>query len=360
MFRIWMLPAREGDCLWIEYGDADRPHRILIDGGKGATHKEVRRRLEALDPADRRLELAVVTHVDADHIEGLLSLLEKPVDGTTYGDIWFNGWRHMPGSDYQSFGPVQGERLTKLLLDEELPWNRLFQGGAVRLPDDETLPGFRLPGGMQLTLLSPGIEELRALEPVWVKKCAENGLDPAAVEPGDPVPPGYQPMGPIDVEQLAATDTDPDDSEANGASIALLAEYEGHSVLLAGDAHAPVLRRSLDLLAADGERLAMTALKLPHHASQSNVRAELLERVDAAWHLVSSNGARHHHPDRVAIARVLIHETGPKKILFNYRTKYTRIWDDPDLVGEYDGEVYLPDDGEEGIGLDLVTGDVLR
>ena len=34
IFRIDMLPAREGDCLWIEYGDPDHLNRMLVDGGR--------------------------------------------------------------------------------------------------------------------------------------------------------------------------------------------------------------------------------------------------------------------------------------------------------------------------------------
>ena len=34
MFRLEVLPARYGDCLWIEYGDAAAPRRILIDGAR--------------------------------------------------------------------------------------------------------------------------------------------------------------------------------------------------------------------------------------------------------------------------------------------------------------------------------------
>jgi len=33
MLRIEMLPARNGDALWIEYGDAESPRRIIVDGG---------------------------------------------------------------------------------------------------------------------------------------------------------------------------------------------------------------------------------------------------------------------------------------------------------------------------------------
>ena len=76
-FRIDMLPARRGDCLWIEYGDPTQPHRLLIDGGTGGTRRTIAKRLRDLPPDQRRLDLLVITHVDADHIAGMLELLER-------------------------------------------------------------------------------------------------------------------------------------------------------------------------------------------------------------------------------------------------------------------------------------------
>ena len=37
LFRVEMLPARQGDCLWIEWGDAQHPYRALIDAGTPGT-----------------------------------------------------------------------------------------------------------------------------------------------------------------------------------------------------------------------------------------------------------------------------------------------------------------------------------
>ena len=70
MFRIEMLPAAHGDCLWIEYGSGARVHRILIDGGPAHAYPALRERILHLPADARRFELLVITHIDADHIEG--------------------------------------------------------------------------------------------------------------------------------------------------------------------------------------------------------------------------------------------------------------------------------------------------
>jgi glyoxylase-like metal-dependent hydrolase (beta-lactamase superfamily II) len=38
----------------------------------------------------------VVSHIDADHIGGVIELLEDTALGVSFGDIWFNGYRHLP------------------------------------------------------------------------------------------------------------------------------------------------------------------------------------------------------------------------------------------------------------------------
>ena len=71
MFNIEMLPANEGDALWIEYGPDHGPvHRVLIDCGRKKAYREVRARLDAAAAQGRELDfdLFVLTHVDADHI----------------------------------------------------------------------------------------------------------------------------------------------------------------------------------------------------------------------------------------------------------------------------------------------------
>jgi glyoxylase-like metal-dependent hydrolase (beta-lactamase superfamily II) len=79
-FTIEMLPARQGDALWIEYGDSAHPRRALIDAGTPETWDVVRPKIEQLAPAERRFELLVVSHIDLDHIGGVLPLLAAAKD----------------------------------------------------------------------------------------------------------------------------------------------------------------------------------------------------------------------------------------------------------------------------------------
>ncbi|UCE28366.1 MAG: MBL fold metallo-hydrolase, partial [Candidatus Coatesbacteria bacterium] len=122
-----MLPARHGDCIWIEYGDPQKPSRLLIDGGTAGTYKAIRKRLKALETDERHFELLIVTHIDIDHINGILKLLGDQKVKVSFNDIWFNGWRHLTGSDLEEMGPVEGEKLTTFFFDNtDVPWNYAF------------------------------------------------------------------------------------------------------------------------------------------------------------------------------------------------------------------------------------------
>ena len=362
MFSIEMLPAGHGDCLWIEYGPRDALKRILIDGGTCGTYKRLKQRILALPEEDRKFELLIVTHIDADHIAGALKLIEEDLTGLTFTDIWFNGWRHLPKSSLESLGPVQGERLTTQLISQQWPWNHAFKGYAVIAETETDLQEVVLEGGMRLTLLSPTAVELKALKPVWIKELKKAGLDPqepsADEEDPNTLPSTLERLGAAelpDIDALADTPYEPDHSEANGSSIAVLAEYNGKSALFSGDAFPEVLKSSLERLYAkrNMDRLSLTAFKLPHHGSQANLNIELLEKIDCNRYLVSTNGAYHQHPDEATLAKVIKYGGPNPQILFNYSSEYNKIWSNPLLQAQYGFSTRYPEQDMGGLCIQL-------
>lgn len=347
MFTVEMLPAAEGDCLWIEYGeDPATPNRILIDTGTAGTYRALARRIKSLPESQRRFELFVVTHIDSDHIGSAPRLLEKRPFGVQFDEVWFNDWRHLPND---KMGERQAGLLSEQFDDQGVPWNTAFANQAVMVPAQGPLPEHTLPGGMKFTLLSPYKEQLAALVPRWSKYLEELRLkaEAEAQKAADH-------LGEVlKVDTLAQTPFVEDKKEPNGSSIALLAEYQGQRVLLGADAFPSVIERSIGrLLGEDSDaRLQLAAFKLCHHGSDHNTSPSLAKRIDAASWLVSTSGSRHNHPDPESIARLLAHRPNGRKtrILFNYSSKFTEVWKAPELAKSHRYNALYPQDETKGM-----------
>jgi hypothetical protein len=356
VLRVEALAAEDGDCLWLEWPDAGgATRRMLVDGGRGQPARlppGLAGRLDRQPPGQRAFDLLVCTHIDADHIGGLLPLLEHPPEGFGAGDIWFNGRPHL-----DLLSTAQGDALSGVLSRGALPWNRAFGGNAVVVPPTgHDLPVVELPG-LRITLLSPTRAQLARLARAWpqVLADAERGLAPP--------PPGRDVLGraeadrEVELHALAARPYTADPSAANASSIAFLAETDdGDRVLLTGDATAEVLAGSL-LRLAPGRRYRVDLGKVSHHGSRHSTSRPLLDVLDCRDWLVSTSGQRHHHPSREAMARILCR---PAEVTawFNYRTATTEEYAEPGLGERYGFRAVYPDPARPGIALRVAGGQV--
>ncbi len=405
MLKLQMLPAGCGDCLWLEYGKGAAKRYVIIDGGLTETATALRQRIETarrergVDTLE--VELLVVTHIDNDHILGIIDLLKAETPGLRIKDIWFNGRPQLMGlptpprgggrkskaradgptdlmggaddtdeaddddlaagetaapvSAADLLGPQQGDQLSKVLAARNLPWNKhaLWKGGAVMIPDSGTLPSLTLPGGLKLTVLGPSIERLYKLCTVWVDVLGGNEGNADA-----------QSAGPDDL--LGRRETWPpvwkdgegrDPSAANGSSIMLLAEYDGHALLLSGDGYAPDIVAGIDRVRAERHLAApfpLDAFKLSHHGSENNLTRAVLEGIDCRRFIVSTNGTVHHHPDHQALLRILRYMPTRPELLFNCRAETTRRWEESkrDVTRKFqDYDTRFPTNPAEGLTL---------
>jgi Metallo-beta-lactamase superfamily len=383
MLTLQMLPAGCGDCLWLEYGTGAAKRVVIIDGGLTETATALRRRIEKARQErgieKLEVELLVVTHIDNDHILGIIDLLKAETPGLHIKDIWFNGRPQLmslpkPPADSgrgggrrprrlkstgpadlmggagdsddvegvdqadldvaalpsaaDLLGPQQGDQLSKLLAARNLPWNKhaLWNGKAVLIPAAGELPSVTLEGDLKLTVLGPNIERLYKLCTVWSDILGGTEADaPSSSAPDDLL--GRRDTWPPVWKDGEGTDP----SAANGSSIMLLAEYGEKALLLVGDGHAPDLAVALDRLRAERRMttpLPLSAFKLSHHASENNLTQELLGKIDCGRFLVSTDGSVHRHPDHQALLRILRYVTRRPELMFNYRVDTTRPWDE--------------------------------
>ncbi len=350
IFTVTLLPAYEGDCLWIEYGEAAQPRRVLVDAGRKGTYKHLKKKFSALPATQRTFELLVITHVDRDHIEGVLDVLGDPDRPVKFNDIWFNGYKHLEEATGNTMGPVQGEVLTSLLNVPGSSWNAAFNSKAICLVDGKPLPSVLLPGGLKLTLLSPTVPKLQRMLVEWERVCRKEGLVPG--EGVTPDAPDDESFGPLNVDIAASEPFQTDDAEANGSSIALLAEFGGKRVLLGADAHPDVLVAALARL-SPGEKVKLDAYKVSHHGSAHNTSKEVLDGIDCKTYLFSTNGSYFNHPTPSAVARVIKFGKA-KHLVFNYRSEQTRVWDAPAIKATWKYETHFPIaslPGEIGVSL---------
>lgn len=354
MLKVEMLAAQQGDAVWIEYGTRTSVHRVLMDAGTPASAAAIRDRIARLPESQRRFDLLVVTHIDTDHIGGVLKLLAERPPGLTFDDVWFNGWEHIKRAGGSRLGPIDGEIMSTFLTKLGWPWNAGFDGGPVMVPREGPPPQKRLRGGLRLTVLSPFERQLSRLRTSWRSVVQAAGLDPHDPERWARLLEKIAQKGlrssllgaRLDVNALARSVFQSDTAVANGSTIALLAEFEGKSCLISGDAFAPVLVEGIGrLLHARGQsRLGVDAFKVPHHGSRFNVSNDLLKSVVSPEYLFSTSGAIFGHPDDEAIGRVLATAARSTRTLhFNYpaatlKANYAKIkkraapdWNQPRL-----------------------------
>ena len=354
MVTVDMLPAKYGDALLVTWGTKKAPHRMLIDGGLAGAFPAVKAKLESFDGD---IDLFVVTHVDLDHIGGAVKLLGDPAIVARIREVWFNGFEHLEKFN-DLLGPMDGERLSALIRKTGLPWNTGWAdpvdgtvGGPVVCRDMP--PVVKLPGKATLTVVGPSPQKLANLLPVWRKVIEDAGIKKGAKpKEEEPDVAGRGMLG-LSLTDLADSTFERDDAEANGSSIAFVFEHGGTRILFGADSHEDTLLENLAKLSPAGERFALSACKLPHHGSRRNVSKALVQALDCEQWWFSSSGARFHHPNDEAIARV-IRFGGPRpKLVANYASDRWKSFTTDFPPGDHDYDLTLPADGTEGITVTL-------
>jgi beta-lactamase superfamily II metal-dependent hydrolase len=352
-FRIHVLPAQRGDCLWIEYGQDDAPRHILIDGGITSTGRDhLRKRIEEM-AKPLHFELLLISHVDLDHIQGILHLLENPPADVTFGDIWFNGLDQMKQIGLETMGIKEGIRLSEILTERYKDvWNKAANGKAIALDRNDDVASYQLADGMAVTVLAPTHKHLAILCDRWedvLKELHEAQGEAGGSEsnaPPDVQIPGLEPMGAdddVDVEALALRRFDEDNTVPNGSSIALALQFNDKTALLLADAYPSVIVESLRRLSPN-KPYAANIVKLAHHGSRANTDSTLVAWLNAPIWIFSSNGAGNtKHPHQEAVARVVQKKDENKTLAFNYRTRFNEMWDDTSLMHDYNYRVIYGD-----------------
>jgi len=317
---VRVLQAKHGDCILVSHDGASGVFNLLIDGGTSTTFRYGPRQLypgalsialDELKAKQQHIDLAILTHIDDDHIHGLIKAFEKPgYLGQMVKHIWFNSSRLI--TRHFSVSEIHENNISLL---DDYPQTTVNQGrdledlldqiGCVRAPLIMKGQTHEV-GPFKVKVLSPGREQLEKLLHIWPAE-ADSGKTSA-----------YESDYKLSLEDIWLDDSfQSDTSVYNGSSIAFMLEADCKSMLFLGDAHDDVVSMSLrELGYSKTNKLKLDLVKLSHHGSQYNTSSELLQLVDAPIYIVSTDGSRHGLPNKRTIARVIKSTQG--KLLFNY------------------------------------------
>lgn len=307
MLKVKVLPANCGDCIIISFNDGDIIKNILIDGGVGLTYSNVLKdEVMKIKELNQSIDLLIVTHIDNDHIGGIIKLIEDKSLNTIIKEVWFNSWTNFGKSPYslsslsKEIAPKQVKTLENELQDMNIWDNKLIRQGM-----------FRKYEKAKLTVLSPNKNNLNNLNNYIKDEFKITEADDRDKK----------------IETLQKRIFIEDTSIPNGSSIAFLFEYESKEtskkILFTGDAFPSVILEGLTntKLIDENKNLELDYLKLSHHGSKFNTSDALLKKINCNNYIVTTQGCKG-KPNKETFSRILKYHK-PINLFFNYKNKKT-------------------------------------
>lgn len=317
---VRVLQANHGDSILVTHESTNGVFNVLIDGGDGATFKygprarysgALCRTLDDLKVKKQNIDLAVLTHIDDDHIAGLIRAFEAPdYLREMVRSVWFNSSRLI--TDHFNVDAIPAN---DIYLNSDTPETTVTQGKELEALLNEIgcerasviMAGqSHVKGPFIFTILSPDKASLEKLLHKW----------PSEIESGETS--AHANDYALSLDEIWANDTFKcDGSPYNGSSIAFILESDGKRMLFLGDSHDEIVVRSLRELGFNEEnRLEVELIKISHHGSERNTSVEFLSIVKAKRYVISTNGAKHGLPNKRTLARILASSEGI--VCFNY------------------------------------------
>lgn len=336
--KIKFLKAFNGDAILITFKDKEEVRNILIDGGMPATYVqkgkngkleygELKETVDRIRENNEKIDLLILTHVDDDHIGGVLKWFEKDKEAhKIIGKVWFNSGRliseyfneqeiaenllEIPDeSTLTSIG--QGVKFEDYIEKNEI-WDRSI---VVALEYFEYL-------GVKFKILSPSSDKLKLLLGKWGKEKPES-LDTSA-DKND-----YELTL---VEHISKDKFKEDPAVHNGSSITFVMTFEKKNFVFLADSHPSVVVDSLKTFGYSREKpLNAELVKISHHGSKANNSVELLELIKTNKYVISTNGNKHAHPNKQFLAR-LASVNDNCEVYFNYPEQIEQIFFDADYA----------------------------
>lgn len=392
---VTMLPVDEGDCFFVEFELSNRRFTMLIDCGTTSCWKTVLIPfLDGLIHDGKEIDILLITHIDSDHTGGALKLFSIDEYRKIVKSVWFNGLHqvlsnttnahsqktklayrrlcdaHQHNLDNED-GPISARQactLSSMLRKHNITINDIADGNAIT----NEIMRYSINEDLAIDFLLPTRDCLAQLKRVFSVRMnqvvlgAEMADTPEGEDAFESVMLDENPEdeyveyisthtdGLENVKDWAATSFKGDPSITNTSSIVICIHFIGRKLLFAGDAPEdaliPALLKWQD---TTGNDLYFDVVKLPHHGSGNN-NCALLDYLDGRFFLISTDGKKHNHPSKEAIAKIISRDTqSPRYLCFNYKHSICSLFSDENAESTYQYKVIH--DGEKII----LGGDLL-
>jgi len=292
-FDLHVLQAMSGDSLLLSYiGSDNKEHNILVDGGKPNTfQKSIKKVMKEIDT----LDYVFVTHIDNDHIGGINKLL-----GSSYQNNIQNIFLNSGQLISKNTSTMISASDTNTLIDF-INKSDTLKSNKKEITIDTKFYFF----GLKISFLSPTYEALNHFNNSYtLNKIKEEALISYTDEEDE----STEILSKLAKIEFGETSLKADPS--NGASLAMLIEYQKKSILLLGDAKDSILISSLQQNYSKKNRLKVDYIKLSHHGSKFHTSTKFLSLVECNNFIISTDGKnnKNKHPNIETLARVLCHD----------------------------------------------------
>lgn len=267
ILQIFNYNAGKGDCLRLRYtGASGISHNILIDSGEIRFGLEFEAICKQIVANHEKIDVMVLSHVDMDHLGGLLYNLRNKIK-LSIEEVWMNHGSLMGKNAELSV--KQNDEVYTALKEQGIPVKPVIAGTTYELD------------GAVFRVLWPDEETLYRLFPQPLGN----------VVLGKPSDYGYS-FGELMNMPIKGKDTSPN----NRASVIMEVAYKGQKLLFTGDAWAE------DILQVVGNS-SYDFIKLSHHGSVRNLSEEWSGKIKCQTYMICADGST--HPDKQTIAKLL-------------------------------------------------------
>ena len=305
--KFEFLEAGYGDSILISTDDGTN---ILIDGGLVPTYKVIKKRVNKLKKKNE-LDLVVLTHIDNDHICGLISLIREK-NKIKINKLWFNSANLKVSKESSEKAGGQAIYFEKLIKD-----NNISYSNDIYLEHNSKSYNIN---EIELNLLSPMLEDVEELNKNWVDKDATDCSGRKKEKKAQLT---------IDTRKMEEVEHDfsmelhngmtQNNTLENESSIAFILKYQEKKFLFLADANIDIINQNLKRLGySKNNPLKIEFVKLSHHGSQNNINHEFLELVDTEKYMTLTNGKKFKHPSKETLSLIIMKHYHAKKPLFLY------------------------------------------